>query len=103
MVEPEGVELPTLGSDGLQDGLPRRHNPIILSLAAEVLSDGELATRAVDLARTYFELARDTLPDGRSHGCAGNSVNAVARGHGRDNNAGMVTAVLAPALEALES
>lgn len=38
-----------------------------------------------------------------AQGCSARSVSAVARGHGRDNNAGMTTAVLAPLLGALGS
>jgi hypothetical protein len=83
-----------------EDGAPRRHNPITLALAAEVERDARLATCALDLARTYFVLARQVLPDGRAHGCAAHSVSAIARGHGRDNGAGMATAVLSPILEA---
>ena len=80
----------------LEDGQPRRHNPILLAVAAEISRDETLATQAIDLARAYFGLARLTLPDGRDHGCSARSVSAVARGHGRDNHAGMTTAVLGP-------
>jgi len=79
-----------------EDGRPRRHNPILLAAAAEITADQRLACRAVDLARAYFHLARQAYPDGRDHGCSARSVSAIARGHGRDNNAGVVTAVLAP-------
>ncbi len=82
-----------------EDGCPRRHNPILLSLAAEVLDDHPLATRAVDLARAYFNLAVQLLPDGRDHGCAARTISAVARGHGRNNHAGMTTAVLLPTMQ----
>ena len=71
-------------------------NPITLAVAAEILGDDALAARALDLARAYFALARQALPDGRDHGCAARTVSAVARGHGRDNHAGVVTAVLGP-------
>lgn len=85
-----------------EDNVPRRHNPILLAVAAEIDADatpttaGALATCTLDLARTYFELALAVLPDGRHHGCAANTVSATARGHGRENHAGMITAVLAP-------
>ena len=59
--------------------------PFTLTLGAEVTTDRELA--------------RSTLPDGRKHGCAANTISAVARGHGRDNNAGVMTAVLWPIVE----
>jgi len=84
----------------LEDGQPRRHNPILLGLAAELGRDERLATRAVDLGRAYFALARQAYPHGRRHGCSARTVSAVARGHGRNNNAGVVTAVLAPSLAA---
>ncbi len=85
-----------------EDGTPRRHNPIVLAAAAEIAQDEDLATRAVDGSRAYFHLAREVYPHGREHGCAARSVSAVARGHGRDNNAGVATAVLGPILETFE-
>ena len=83
----------------LEDGRERRHNPITLAVAAEIGGDSALHARAVDLARTYFLLARTAFPDGRDHGCSARSVSAIARGHGRENHAGMTTAVLGPALD----
>lgn len=83
----------------LEDGAPRRHNPITLLAGAEISGDKALATVAVDLARAYFRLARGAFPDGRDHGCAARTVSAVARGHGRENHAGMTTAVLEPAIK----
>ena len=80
----------------LENNQPRRHSPITLAVAAEISDDETLAIRTVDLARTYFGLAREVFPDGREHGCAARTVSAVARGHGRDNHAGMTTAVLGP-------
>ncbi len=77
-----------------EDGQPRKHHPILLAVAAEIQQDDALATRAMDLARTYFALACKTLPDGRQHGCAANTVSAITRGHGRENHAGMMTGVL---------
>lgn len=82
----------------LEDGAPRRHNPITLLAAAEIGGDERLATVAVDLARAYFLLARRAFPDGREHGCAARTVSAIARGHGRENHAGMTTAVLEKAM-----
>lgn len=78
----------------LEDGRPRRHGPILLALAAEIAEDGALAARALDIARAYLAAARAGLPDGRDHGCSSRSVSAVARGNGRENHAGMTTAVL---------
>lgn len=83
----------------LEDGAPRRHNPITLLVAAEIRRDEKLAIAAVDLARAHFLLARRAFPDGRDHGCAARTVSAIARGHGRENHAGMTTAVLGPAME----
>jgi len=90
---PRGVGKRSDMPNWFEDGAPRLHNPITLSVVAEIRGDADLATRALDLARTYLELARETLPDGRHHGCAANTVSAVARGHGRNNHAGVVTAV----------
>ncbi len=83
-----------------EDGGPRRVGPALLALQAEIDQDEQLAARAVDLARAQFALARQTLPDGRHHGCAARTVSAVLRGHGRENGAGASTAVLAPVLHA---
>ncbi len=80
----------------LEDGAPRRHHPITLGLAAELSGDENLAIHALDRGRLTFALARHHLPDGRDHGCAARTISAVARGHGRENHAGMVTALLDP-------
>ncbi len=80
----------------LADGQPRWQSPVTLGLAAELTDDAALATYALDLAAAHFELAQQFLPDGRDHGCAARTVSAVARGHGRENHAGMTTAVLGP-------
>ena len=84
----------------LEDGRPRRHSPALLALSAELRHDRALATRALDIGRAYLALARASLPDGRDHGCAARTVSAVARGHGRENHAGVTTAVLGPLLAA---
>ncbi|MBT3374174.1 MAG: hypothetical protein HN742_33915 [Lentisphaerae bacterium] len=81
-----------------EDGNARRFNPITLSLAAEIAGDEDLAACGVDLARSYFALARRVYPDGRNHGCSAQTVSAIARGHGRENGSGVITAVLGPAL-----
>ena len=83
-------------AEWFEDARPRTCNPILLATAAQIANDPALATRAIDLAAAYFELARRVYPDGRDHGCSARSVSAIARGHGRDNNAGVVTAVLQP-------
>jgi hypothetical protein len=84
-----------------EDSCLRRHNPILISVAAEILDSSDLYTCAVDLARTYFKLAVQLMPDGRHHGCAARTVSAIARGHGRNNHAGMTTAVLHPVMQSL--
>lgn len=76
----------------LEDGQPRRANPITLACAAEVGGDERLAAAALDLGRTYLRLARQAFEHGRRHGCSAQTVSAVARGHGRENNAGVATA-----------
>ena len=83
-----------------EDGEPRKCSPVLLSVAAEIASDRHLARCAVDLARTCFKLAIAHFPDGRDHGCAAQTVSAIARGHGRDNHVGMTTGVLGPIIEA---
>ena len=85
--------------DWFEDGSPRTCNPILLSLSAEIEDDADLAGRAVDLARAHFLLARQVYSHGRRHGCSARSVSAIARGHGRENNSGMTTAVLQPCME----
>ncbi len=95
---PHGIGKRSDMPNWFEDGQPGRHAPILLATVAEIRRDEALAIRALDLARTAFMLARATLPDGRHHGCAANTVSAIARGHGRENGAGMITAVLAPLL-----
>lgn len=80
---------------------PRPLSPITLLLAGELAEREAWLISAVDLACAHFTLARQAFDSGREHGCAARSVSAVARGHGRDNHAGMVTAVLEPALRML--
>ncbi len=91
---PHGIGKRSDKPNWFEDGALQRHNPILLAVAAEIMGDNELATAALDIGRTAFELARQALPDGRHHGCAANTVSAIARGHGRDNHAGVTTAVL---------
>jgi hypothetical protein len=77
-----------------EDGAPRRHNPVTLAAAAAIAEREDWRTLALDLGYAYFELARRSYPDGRDHGCSSRSVSAVARGHGRDNNVGVLTGLL---------
>lgn len=98
---PSGIGKRADAPDWFEDGAPRKCNSILLSLAAEIAGDERLAARAVDIARACFSLARKVYPHGRHHGCSARTVSAVARGHGRENGAGVVTAVLAPAIGTL--
>lgn len=82
-----------------ENGNPRRCNPALLALAAEVTEDHELATCVLDMGFGYFRLARQVLLDGRGKTSSSRTVSAVARGGGRENHAGVVTAVLKPLLE----
>ncbi|MFW6309338.1 MAG: hypothetical protein ACOC1S_04905 [bacterium] len=81
-----------------EDGKPAQNNPITLAVAAEIKSDEKLAIRAVDIARTYFELAKKVFPHGHTHGCSSTSIGSIGRGSGRENNSGVITAVLEPVL-----
>jgi len=81
------------------DGQPRQQSPITIALVAELTEDARLAAYALDLGTAYLQLAQQALADGRDHGCAARSVSAVARGHGRENHAGVTTAVLGPLLQ----
>lgn len=74
----------------------RKCNPLVVALAAEIQMDKKLAAQAVNLASSYLQLAIEVYPSGRHHGCCATSVSAIARGHGREDNFGMVTAVLDP-------
>ena len=80
--------------DWLEDGRPRRHNPVTLACLAEAMGDEAMAMRAVDIGRAAFALAREVYPSGNHHGCSARTVSAIARGHGRENHAGVVTACL---------
>jgi hypothetical protein len=83
----------------LEDGEERRCNPVTVAVAAEITGDESLASRALDLGRTYLQLARLVLDDGRGHGCGAKSISAVCRGHGRENHVGVTTGVLGPLLD----
>lgn len=111
---PMGIEVidldtaPIFGSDVLglgkcadlphwkEDGQMRQHNPILIGLAAEITNSRELAASALDFATAYMSLAQRAFPDGREDSDSARTVSAVARGHARDNSAGMVTEVLVP-------
>jgi hypothetical protein len=92
---PDGVGKRTDMPVWFEDRQARRHNPTTLAVAAWISGDEALATTALDQAWAYLHLARAAFTDGREHGCSARSVSAVARGHGRDNNTGVLTGVLA--------
>jgi hypothetical protein len=96
---PRGIGKRADAPDWFEDGAPRRCSPILLGLAAEITGDDRLAASALDLASAYFALARQAYPHGRDHGCAATSISAIARGHGRENGSGVITAVLGPLQE----
>lgn len=93
---PEGVGKRADLPFWLENGMPRQHNPILLGLAAEITGNDRMAARSLDLALGYFRLARMAFPDGREQANSARSVHAVAIGHGRDAQAGMVSEVLRP-------
>lgn len=111
---PGGVEVidldvaPIFGSDVLglgkcqdlphwkEDGQMRQHNPIFIGLAAEIANNAALAACALDFATAYLSLAQRAFSDGREDSDSARTVSAVARGHARDNGAGVVTEVLVP-------
>ncbi|WP_309396511.1 hypothetical protein [Cerasicoccus maritimus] len=111
---PEGVEVidldvaPIFGSEVLgigkysdqphwkEDGQIRQHNPILISLAAEISNSPALAAVALDFGTAYLSLAQRAFSDGREDSESARTVSAVARGHARDNGAGVVTEVLVP-------
>ena len=86
----------------LENDAPRQMNPITLAVAAEILENEAMAVGALDLARSTFGLARTAFRDGRHHGCAAQTISAVGRGHGRENHAGVITAVLGSLCEAFD-
>lgn len=77
-----------------EDDQLRTCSPVLLGYAAQLLHDSSLAARTWNLCTAYLRAARLAYPDGRHHGCSAQSVSAVARGHGRENNTGVVTGVL---------
>lgn len=73
-------------------------SPAALMLRFELTGDEAAATRAFELAAARMGLALAAgLGHGWNHGCAGNTVHAVAFGHGRMPGAGAVMATLYPA------
>jgi hypothetical protein len=96
---PAGIGKRSDKPDWYEDGQPRKLSPVLLAAVAEICESEELARQAVDLGRAYFALGRRALTGDRRHACGANSDAAVARGHGRENNVGVVTGVLLPLLD----
>ncbi|MFO7946252.1 MAG: hypothetical protein R6V19_05530 [Armatimonadota bacterium] len=72
-------------------------SPAALMLLYQLTGDETAATRAFQLAATRLKLALDTgLESGRHHGCSGNTINAIAFGHGRSAGAGYAMTTLYP-------
>lgn len=82
-----------------ENGQVRQHNPLLIGLAADISGNDRLAACAMDLARGYLVLARRAFADGREYSASARTVSAIARGHGRDNSAGVITEVWAPLQE----
>jgi len=78
------------------DGRERSTSPVHLAHLSLIRGDQNLAKHALDVGRAMFRLGREVYPHGRHHGCNSRSVSAIARGHGRDNNIGVVTGALEP-------
>jgi hypothetical protein len=96
---PAGIGKRSDKPDWFEDGEPRKLSPLLLAAIAEICESEELARQAMDLGQAYLRLARQALPGDCRHACGANSVAAVARGHGRENNAGVVTGVLQPLMD----
>ncbi len=78
--------------DGEGNLLPETSpSPSALALAFQINGKVDLATRALEMVADRLRLARTSLQDGRTHGCGGRSISAVASGHGRDSGYGNVT------------
>ncbi len=66
------------------------------ALAWQITGEERYAARAMFLAGERLRLALEKLHDGRDHGCGGNTVGAVASGHGRADRFGHVNSVWGP-------
>ena len=73
-------------------------SPAALMLRFELTGDEAAAARALDLAGARMGLALAAgLEHGWKHGCAGNTISAVAFGHGRMPGSGVLMTTLYPA------
>jgi len=72
-------------------------SPAALGLAYTITGQEAYLVRALDTATVRLQIAMEIFKDGRHHACGAQSISAVVRGHGRENNYGNVTATLYPA------
>ena len=65
-------------------------------LGWQITGDDGLAAPSLKMVADRITLARTSLRDGRSHGCVGSTIGAVASGHGRDGGYGNITGAFLP-------
>jgi hypothetical protein len=82
------------GEDGVRE--VTEPTPAAWALAYHITGDVKYAARAMFLAAERLRIGRQSLDDGRDHGCGGYSVGALASGHGRADRFGDVNSVLGP-------
>ena len=70
--------------------------PPTTMLAWQILGEQKYADSAMRTVADRIGLAASALRDGRTHGCAGSTVGAVASGHGRDGGYGNMTGAYFP-------
>ncbi len=70
--------------------------PPTLMLGWQITAEPDLAAGALRMVADRIALASSSLRDGRTHGCAGSTISAVASGHGRDGGYGNVTGAFLP-------
>ncbi|MEM8549474.1 MAG: hypothetical protein AAGF10_01660 [Verrucomicrobiota bacterium] len=81
-----------------ENGIPRQHNPVLLSLAAEISANERLAVSALNLALAYFRLARLASASVSDYSLAPASVTTIAAGDWLNRRVGVVNEILRPAL-----
>ncbi|MEM9226968.1 MAG: hypothetical protein AAGA45_03280 [Verrucomicrobiota bacterium] len=81
-----------------ENGIPRQHNPVLLSLAAEISGNQRLATNALNLGLAYFRLARCAALPEANCSLSPASITAVAAGDWLNRRVGVVNEILRPAL-----
>jgi len=86
---------------GCRDGSRRmiettEPTPAAWSLTWQITGNTAYAAHAMNRAAERVRIGRQTLDDGRDHGCAGFTLGAVASGHGRADRYGDVNTVFGP-------